>query len=144
MTFDGIPDADHVGIVERVNANSIITIEGNTSASGSQDNGGAVLRKERYYKNIVGAARPKYTQQAKPTTPQEDDTLTQTDFNKMFKIAMDEYLKELKTQSIPNWAKEDGEYAKAVELGITDGSDPCAFIPRYQAAIMALRAVKNK
>lgn len=145
MTFDGIPDADHVGIVERVNANSIITIEGNTSASGSQDNGGAVLRKERYYKNIVGAARPKYTQQqTKPVIPQEDENMTQADFNKMFKIAMDEYLEELKTQDVPDWAKENGEYAKAVECGITDGTNPCAFIPRYQAAIMAYRAKEGK
>lgn len=39
----------------------------------------------------------------------------------------------------PSWAKAEIEEAKA--LGITDGTAPMAFIPRYQAAIMAKRAV---
>lgn len=143
--FDSTPDADHVGIIERVTDTALITIEGNTSASGSQDNGGAVLRKERAYKYVYGAARPAYTQQTKPVVkPQEDENMTQAEFNKMFKTAMDEFLKEQKTQDIPDWAKEDGEYAKAVECGITDGTNPCVFIPRYQAAIMAYRAKEGK
>lgn len=52
--------ADHVGIVDTVNKNgSIYAIEGNTSVNGSQDNGGAVLRRLRTGK-IVGYGRPKY------------------------------------------------------------------------------------
>lgn len=39
----------------------------------------------------------------------------------------------------PAWAKAEIEEAKA--LGITDGIAPMALIPRYQAAIMAKRAV---
>lgn len=50
-TGDG---ADHIGVVEKVNASSITTIEGNTSKSGSQDNGGKVLRKTRYPSQIMG------------------------------------------------------------------------------------------
>lgn len=44
----------------------------------------------------------------------------------------------LSTQSLPTWA--EGEFAKAVAAGITDGSNPMDYIPRYQAAIMALRS----
>lgn len=41
----------------------------------------------------------------------------------------------------PAWAKAEIEEAKA--LGITDGIAPMALIPRYQAAIMAKRAVQT-
>ncbi len=44
-------------------------------------------------------------------------------------------------QPIPNWAAE--EYAEAVAVGITDGEAPMALMPRWQGAVMALRAVKN-
>jgi len=42
---DGV--ADHVGIFERGNRSSFTAIEGNTSVSGSQSNGGQVLRRNR-------------------------------------------------------------------------------------------------
>ncbi len=35
----------------------------------------------------------------------------------------------LKTQPVPAWAKE--EWEEAVKLGITDGKEPMALIPRY-------------
>lgn len=50
-TGDG---ADHIGIVEKVGSGYIQTIEGNTSAHGSQDNGGRVMRKTRYPSQIMG------------------------------------------------------------------------------------------
>ncbi len=46
----------------------------------------------------------------------------------------------LKAQPVPEWAK--AELEEAVKLGITDGENPCELVPRYQAAVMALRAVK--
>lgn len=46
-----------------------------------------------------------------------------------------------KTQTVPEWAKK--EFNEAVKAGITDGTNPCGLIPRYQAAIMALRALKK-
>lgn len=50
---------NHVGLVVSVDGNVINTIEGNTSAKGSQDNGGKVMQRNRY-SNIVAYARPKY------------------------------------------------------------------------------------
>jgi hypothetical protein len=47
----------------------------------------------------------------------------------------------LKAQPCPDWAKP--ELQEAIALGITDGTRPCELIPRYQAAIMAKRAVKG-
>jgi hypothetical protein len=58
---DGI--ADHVGIVEKVNADgTITTIEGNTSstAHGSQSNGGCVARRIRSLNVVQGFGRPAY------------------------------------------------------------------------------------
>ncbi len=58
--FKGNGVAAHIGIIEEVNADgTYTTIEGNTSAT-SDDNGGAVMRRTRYAKNILGVGRPKY------------------------------------------------------------------------------------
>lgn len=50
---------NHVGLVIGVDGKIITTIEGNTSTT-SQDNGGKVMRRNRY-SNIVAYARPKYS-----------------------------------------------------------------------------------
>lgn len=42
--------------------------------------------------------------------------------------------------AVPAWARD--EFQEAVSLGITDGTGPLASVPRYQAAIMSLRAAK--
>lgn len=55
--------AQHIGIVDKPKgAKDIYSIEGNTSEKGSQDNGGAVLRKHRTGKCIVAYARPRYVE----------------------------------------------------------------------------------
>ena len=57
----------------------------------------------------------------------------------------EEIYKELTAYTVslplPEWAKEELE--EAVAMGITDGTDPMGLIPRYQAAIMAKRAVQK-
>ena len=45
----------------------------------------------------------------------------------------------LASQSVPDWAQE--ELQEAVKLGITDGTNLMQMVPRYQAALMARRAV---
>jgi len=60
---DGLDRISHIGIVVGVKAKSVITIEGNTSGSGDQRNGGMVMVKERAFgsgKEIVGFGRPKF------------------------------------------------------------------------------------
>ena len=74
------------------------------------------------------------------------------DVNKILKgdddyMTGEEIYKELQNylakQSLPGeWAEK--ELAEAVAMGITDGKNPMQLIPRYQAAIMAKRAVKGK
>lgn len=60
--WEGKGIADHVGIVESVASDHLVTIEGNTSpdgSAGSQQNGGGVYRRKRYFgKTIIAVARP--------------------------------------------------------------------------------------
>ena len=60
---------NHVGIVKKVNGNTIETIEGNTSVN-SDDNGGAVMVRQRS-SNIVGYGRPAYEEDV-PVTPDDE------------------------------------------------------------------------
>lgn len=58
---DGVDRISHVGIVAGIDGKTITTIEGNTSGSGDQRNGGMVMVKKRTIgKEIVGFGRPKY------------------------------------------------------------------------------------
>ncbi len=62
--FNNNGTGDHVGIVEKVNGNTLTTIEGNTSSgnSGSQTNGGGVYRRTRYLSSstTMGFWQPNY------------------------------------------------------------------------------------
>jgi hypothetical protein len=53
---------DHIGLVERVDGDTLFAIEGNTSSgsSGSQSNGGGVFRRVRSRSDVVTIARPDY------------------------------------------------------------------------------------
>jgi hypothetical protein len=62
---DGVDRISHIGIVVKVGLKSVLCIEGNTSGTGNQRNGGMVMIKERFLgKEIVGFARPKYVEYA--------------------------------------------------------------------------------
>ena len=50
---------EHCGIVEKVNGNTLTTIEGNTGTA-SNANGGAVMRRARDVRFVTGACRPRY------------------------------------------------------------------------------------
>ena len=91
FNFSGRSSAGHVGICESWDGTYITTIDVNTG-SASEDNGGAVLRRRRHKKFIVGAYRPEY---------QEDDDMTQDQFNSF----MDNYLKAKAKEPASDWAK---------------------------------------
>ena len=67
--FPGGAATDHCGIVEtELPDYGVQAVEGNTSQSGSQSNGGMVCRKNRPGKYIVGAVRPVFDKEK-----EEDD-----------------------------------------------------------------------
>lgn len=73
---DGI--ADHVGIVEKVNADgSVVSIEGNT-AVGNESNGGQVMRRHRNPGGVLGFGRPVYQQKATTSISQNTSQTTPT------------------------------------------------------------------
>lgn len=118
----------HTGIVESAAGDSITAIEGNTSpgSKGSQSNGGGVYRRTRSRKLVSAFIRP-YEEE-------EDEIMT----GKEIYEALQSYMR---TQETPLWAREELE--EAVRLGLTDGKNAAELIPRYQAAIIALRAAKG-
>ena len=117
----------HTGIVESAAAGTVTAIEGNTSPGdgGSQDNGGGVYRRTRRRSLVRAYIRPDFT---------EEDVMTGEQI-------YNELQAYLSTQQPPVWALK--ELAEAVQMGITDGSNPMGLIPRYQAAIMAKRAAQK-
>ena len=71
-----------------------------------------------------------------PQKDKEDMDMTQDQFDAM----MDDWMERQRKKDMPNWARK--EFQEAVRLGITDGTEPMGLIPRYQAALMAKRAMQ--
>lgn len=125
FNFSGKTNAAHVGICESWDGAYITTIDGNTG-SGNEANGGAVMRRKRHKKYIVGAYRPAY---------EEDETVTY----EQWKEHMDRYRKELAAQP----AGMPGLLAEAKSMKLTDGYRPRDLVTREEAAVMALAAAKK-
>lgn len=120
---------EHCGIVEAVLPGyGVQAIEGNTSESGSQSNGGMVCRKNRPSKYIIGAVRPQLEQEEK------EDIMT----GKEIYDALQDYLK---TQSVPKDTQK--EVDEALELDITDGKNLMQLPNRYQILLMIKRAMEK-
>lgn len=76
LNFHGTQDTEHCGLVVDVTraittVASLTTIEGNTSSSGSQDNGGMVCEKVRFPRQIVAVCRPKYKEDGPSSGPSD-------------------------------------------------------------------------
>ena len=108
-------------------AHNSTAIEGNTSATeaGSQSNGGGVFKVRR-----PAALVTKYII---PFEIEEENMSGEEIYNKLNEF--------LAGRPAPNWA--EAELQEAVDMGITDGTNPMQLMPRYQAAIMAKRAVEK-
>lgn len=132
---DGWQTSYHTGLVIAVRSGRVYTIEGNTS--GGPDvvpNGGCVAQKS-YPISWAKYGRPDYSIVGEnQDNVEEDDYMTGEEIYK----ALNDYLRSLPA---PGWAKSELEEARA--MGITDGTRPLELIPRYQAAIMAKRAVEH-
>ena len=101
----------HCGIVEmELPDYGVQAIEGNTSNSGSQDNGGAVLRKNRPSKYIIGAVRPQFD-------PEEEEDMSKEEFKRMFL----EMRKELQDNDSSDYSDAAREWA--VRTGLIKGGD---------------------
>ena len=109
FNFDGKKNTQHVGICEAWDGQYITTIDGNTAPT-NEANGGAVMRRRRAKKYIVGAYRPTY----------EEDNMDQSKFNQMFRTAMAEYRNSLRDNDSSAYSEAARRYV--VEKGIFSGS----------------------
>lgn len=105
--FKGKGSPGHVGVCVGSDNNNVLTIDGNTG-TGDESNGGAVMLRKRNKKYIYCIIRPEY---------EEDETLTQNQFNAM----MDVYIKNLSAKEPSDWSAEAREWAE--KRGIIAGDE---------------------
>lgn len=127
FNFDGGKSASHVGICESCNGSTITTIDGNTG-TGNEANGGAVMRRMRNVRYVIGAYRPDY---------ETEDEMTYEQFSEY----MNRWLDERGKKNASVWAVDN--LAEAINAGITDGTRPQSFATRQEVALMCF-AAKNK
>lgn len=144
FNFSGKTNAAHVGICESFDGTYITTIDGNTG-TGNEASGGAVMRRKRSKKYIVGAYRPAYEEdemteeQVKKIARAVCAQLMELDGYPMFLRHMEQYRDELKQK--PPTMPELLEEAKA--MGLTDGSRPRDLVTREECAVMSRAAAKK-
>ena len=131
FNFSGKSNARHVGICESYDGTYITTIDGNTG-TGDEANGGAVMRRNRHRRYIVGAYRPAY----------EEDTMTQEQFDQM----MDNWLSRRAQEPASDWAKP--YIQEAIEAGAmaeVNGTieRPQSFVTRQELATVAAALSKK-
>ncbi len=122
FNFNGRGNAAHVGLCEGWDGKRITTIDGNTGTD-NEANGGAVMRRTRDKKYIVGAYRPAY---------KEELDLTQEQFDAM----LNNWLTRQAAQPASGWSR----MAEAQTAGITDGTRPGSFATREEVATMIMAA----
>lgn len=132
---------NHVGIVESVTSNGVVTIEGNT-AVGNDSNGGEVMRRTRDNKFIIGAVRPIYD---KEIDKEDVANMTIDEFiNKLTDKQAYTLLTKAQnyagTLSEPDWSKNEGHWAKAKNKGLVDGARPEGSLKRDEFIAVMGRA----
>ena len=99
--FSGSGGPEHVGIVEEIRGETLVTIEGNTGA-GNDTNGGQVQRRQRQRRFVLGAYRPQY----------EEETMTQQQFDAM----MEQWLERRANQAPGAFSAEARAWAESIGL----------------------------
>lgn len=132
FNFSGKPGAAHVGICESYDAKKkkITTIDGNTG-SGNEANGGAVMRKTRDVKCVVGAIRPRYAK--------EVEDMTTDELRSLIRDTIEDIEMERAVRTASPWSK----MSEAKAAGISDGTRPQSFATREEVATMLVNAIKK-
>ena len=118
---------EHVGLVERVEGDVLVTIEGNTG-TGDDANGGAVMRRRRKKNQVAGAYRPRY----------EEDAMQQRQFDAM----MADWLQRKAAEQPGKDSAAARAWAETQGLLLGDGQGRMqyrAFCTREQLAVILYR-----
>lgn len=110
LTFHSSALPEHCGLVTGRSGVLLKTIEFNTSALGSQDNGGIVCEKTRYPYQVVAVARPQY----KPEEPVPVDDITGHWAEQSIRRAMDKGL----MQGYPDGSWKPDQPVTRAELAV--------------------------
>ena len=132
FNFNGQKSTAHVGICESWDGKNITTIDGNTSST-SQANGGTVARRVRDKKYIVGAYRPEY---------KEEMELTREEIIAIVNEVLDEREAARAAAPAADWDNL-GEFDKAIQSGLTDGTRPESYPTRMETAVIAQRVLEK-
>ena len=135
---DGVNRISHVGIVIKNNGDgTVTTVEGNTSGTGDQRNGGMVMKKIRGYKknkgnvmvSIVGFGRPKFPGPEKALTPKPEKPHDPAAY-----------------PDDPIQPGEKGEYIKVIQkaLGLTGKAVDGEYGPVTKKAVIAWQQANKK
>lgn len=112
--FNGNGVADHIGICESATAKTVTTIDGNTGV-GNEANGGAVMRRTRDRKYILGVIRPKYHE-----SEDEDMDIEKLTDRQLLRLA--ERIDEARAKQDPaDWSEDARIWAEETKLIVGDG-----------------------
>jgi len=142
---------DHIGIVESVSGDTVVTIEGNTSSGsgGSQANGDGVYRRNRSKRYISAAFRPAYD----GTINSSDYTLTMfiKDVQDSIGVAVDGIVGPKTLAKVPTLSKKLNSRHRCVyyvqnylnALGYNCGSPDGDFGANTHKGVMAFQKAKG-
>lgn len=131
FNFSGGTGAKHVGIVEKALSGKLSTIEGNTGA-GNDTNGGAVMRRMREIKHVLGAGRPAYG---------EADDMTKDEVLAIIK----EYEAEKVNAAPAEWSEDARSWAESNGIIFGDGQGRMQYkasCTREQMIVFLYRALQ--
>lgn len=135
--FPGGAATDHCGIVEmELPDYGVQAIEGNTSQSGSQSNGGMVCRKSRPAKYIVGAVRPRFDAEKEDIMD-----ITQITDKQAYELLVkaQRYAAQLPE---PAWSQTEGCWQRAIDAGVINGGSPEGLLKRDEfVSVMGRRGL---
>lgn len=130
--FPGGAATDHCGVVEMSLPDyGVQAIEGNTSQSGSQSNGGQVCRKNRPKKYIVGAVRPVF----EPEEEEDDMDITKITDEQAYQL-LQKAQRHAAALGEPGWSQDEGHWARLTAAGIVNGESPEGLVKRCEVAAM--------
>jgi len=140
--FPGGAATDHCGIVEmELPDYGVQAIEGNTSQSGSQSNGGMVCRKSRPRKYIAGAVRPQFDAEKEDGNMDISAIISQMSDEQ----AYDLLVKAQRYASMlpePAWSQMEGHWQRAIDAGVINGGSPEGLLKRDEfAAVLGRRGL---
>lgn len=129
LDFKSSGTPQHCGIIERVNATTITTIEGNTSPA-NDANGGTVARRERRNNQVVAVYRPVFEEDKPMTIDRLIDEMTDEHAYEILKKAQ----RHADSLPAPSWVTKEGYWSELLKMGVINTNTPESLVKRDELA----------